>query len=94
MIVLVRLRDHQAEQKTSESGMPRKSFFEEIRKRYISPECAANNHEDCELEVIIGDPMDYPIRHKPCGCICHEEWMSPPLKRKQSFIIRRRSIDK
>jgi hypothetical protein len=57
--------------------MPRKSFFEELRKQYITAECKQDRHEECGLEVIIGDPTDFPVHQKPCGCICHDRGIGP-----------------
>jgi hypothetical protein len=36
--------------------MPRKSFFEDLRKHYLTVECKAGDHADCPSEI---PPREY-----------------------------------
>jgi hypothetical protein len=47
--------------------MPRKSFFEDLRKHYITVECKAGNHADCPLEI---PPREWGEHAHPCDCEC------------------------
>lgn len=58
--------------------MPRRSFFDEFKKHYLTPECKEGRHGDCDEEVILSDGIESPIKKKPCDCICHEEVPSGP----------------
>jgi len=52
--------------------MPRPDFFKDIQAKHRSEECRAGKHPDCPLEVVLGDPIAYPPKIKPCTCACHD----------------------
>jgi hypothetical protein len=52
--------------------MPRPDFFKDINEKHRSEECRGVRHEDCPLEVVVGDPIAYPPKIKPCTCVCHD----------------------
>ena len=51
--------------------MSRDSFFKEFRERHRSLACREKRHDDCELEVVVGDPLASPLKKKQCACDCH-----------------------
>jgi hypothetical protein len=51
--------------------MPRTSFFKEFRERHRSLACREKRHEECDGEVIVGDPIAWPAKKKQCSCECH-----------------------
>lgn len=57
--------------------MPRRSFFDEFRRRYLTKECKGRRHNDCEGEVILSNGVDSPIKQKPCDCVCHQGFRDP-----------------
>lgn len=52
--------------------MPRPDFFKDINEKHRSVECRSARHRGCPLEVVVGDPLAYPAKVKPCTCVCHD----------------------
>lgn len=48
--------------------MPRKSFFEDLRKHYESLECKERRHSDCDGYV---SREDFTGHDHNCDCHCH-----------------------